>query len=155
MEISGFLDEGKPLSDHVRAHVHGCAECEAFLSFWTEGMGRNLAQPLPAADIALREKILLLPQEVHAAGVSSRVKRFHYRGVLSAAAAVAVFGLTTYALLDVRRAPDHVTTVQSDGGAKKLAGKLAKHELNALRADLRKGASALRGPVSVLNRVLD
>lgn len=153
MMISEALDEHQAMPETVASHLCGCTECTAFLDFWTQGAGSSLATPMPPADLRLREKILSLPRTARDTSGKAEGRFHHYRGIVSAVAAAVVFMGTAYVLLDVIPIKERPSTAHKPGPT--LANRVAQHEIKALRTDLRKGAGALRGPVSSINRLLD
>ncbi|MFD0894625.1 hypothetical protein KBB96_05600 [Luteolibacter ambystomatis] len=153
MMISEALDEQRNLPEIVASHLCGCTECSAFLDFWTKGAGAGLAAPMPPTDLRLREKILSLPRTARNVPAEDKGRFHHYRGIFSAVAAAVVFMGTAYLLLDVIPIKERTRAVDKPGNS--LASRVAQHQIRALRTDLRKGASALRGPVSGINRLLD
>ncbi|MCU0797702.1 MAG: hypothetical protein MUF31_17405 [Akkermansiaceae bacterium] len=141
MEISSALDEGAKIPDAALEHAETCPDCAAFLKAWTGGIPDLLRAPLPPAGLELRNAVLTLPHQAERANQA----RSRYRNYASAAAAAVVLALLGYSLIDVR--PGKTEVVKSET--------LAQKELAALKADFREGISALRGPASAMQRVLN
>lgn len=138
-EISFALDERRTIPKAALDHALLCHNCAAFLSAWEGGLHAMLASPLPVAGIALRESVLAMPRGFH----STKASR-SWRSSISAIAAAILLGAFGYALIDIRPAPAREQTHQSAAG----------EELAALKSDLRRSLSALRGPADAMQNVL-
>jgi hypothetical protein len=154
-EISSSLDAGLPLSAEVIRHAECCQNCAEFAEFSSGEIMAALAEPLPLAGIALRGKILALPQTAQTATAVSRptlTPARRGREILSAVAAVLVIGCCGYWLIDVHpagtAASTRVTTILPIG---KLA---AAKELVALEKDFHQGVTELSGPIHSIQSLL-
>lgn len=98
-----------------------------------------LEAPLPPAGLALRETVLAMPRTM---GFRSRGR--NWRAFVSAGAAALLLGVFGYSLIDIRTTPVQVHTQRS----------AASKELNALKADFRRGLGALRAPANAMKLVI-
>ncbi len=154
-EISSSLDEGLALSAEIIHHTECCENCAEFAKFSSGETMSLLAERLPPAGIALREKILSLPQTARAAKAVSHpspnaVRRG--REIISAIAAVMVISCCGYWLIDVHPAG----TAASIRVASILPiGKLAAaEEFLALEKDCQQGFAELSGPMISIQSLL-
>ena len=154
-EISSSLDEGRAFSAEIIHHTECCENCAEFAEFSSGETMSLLAERLPPAGIALREKILSLPQTARAATAVSHpspnaVRRG--REIISAIAAVMVISCCGYWLIDVHPAG----TAASIRVASILPiGKLAAaEEFLALEKDCQQGFAELSGPMISIQSLL-
>ncbi len=154
-EISSSLDEGRVLSAEIIHHAKCCENCAEFVEFSSGEAMSLLAEPLPPAGIALREKILSLPQTARAATAVSHpspTAARRGRGIISAIAAVMVISCCGYWLIDVHPAGTAASTrVASILPIGKLA---AAEEFLALEKDFHQGFAELSEPISSIQSVL-
>lgn len=138
--LSDALDDGNKPDPGLIARARECEDCTRFLELWMHGGPEELTAPHAPAGIALRKKILDLPEQ--AAGKRGRIVPF-----LIQAAAVILFFAGVVRMLDigpVTAKPENSSLVE------KILRKSVEKEIEAIESDVDNGLASLGSPLLAL-----